>query len=143
MKRYFKTFLRGMVVVVILVIVGSSSALVYQYITEILPLKQIETTIEYNKKFCPDEGFPLYIQIKNNSNKTIQNTHFYINVRAKGRSRNLREEWGIAALYMDDKIIEPTKTYANCFRVPHVRNVYKKMLPELIYSIKIDKFRFE
>ena len=145
-KKIFKTILWIIGIVVILVVIGVSSTFVYKYITETIPSEKVEITVEYRKKVCTEKKFPLFIQIKNNSNKTIVKTYFDVGVKLKGRSSDLKNF--SYQDYSDDKIIEPTKTYRNCWRLPKLKTKYEeyeteKMLPKLIYSIENKRIDFE
>jgi hypothetical protein len=145
-KKIFKIIVWIIGIVVILAIVGVSSTLVYKYITETIPSEKVEITIKYNKKVCTDKKFPLYIQIRNNSNKTIVKTYFDVGIKLKGRSSDLKEY--SYQDYSDDKIIKPNNTYKNCWRMPKFKTKYEeyeteKMLPKLNYSIENKRINFE
>ena len=134
---------------IIIKIVGVVISLVVViFLVYFLYSKTIETLLKYEKdkvdvsvvysfaENCKKEEYPLSVEIKNYSNRTILETEFQIKVTRKGYSKDITSEHGLYYPYSTDIIIKPGATFYNCWKVPFLKDLYKDYAKkDLIYKI--------
>jgi len=80
----------------------------------------VTVTVRYDTKSCSKE-FPLFVTIKNGSNKTVEKVSWNIGAYKQGYSNNV-VDYGYyseySTLYSSDKILNSGQGHAVCYKVP-------------------------
>jgi len=108
----------------------------YYYIHEELPKKKVEVTVRYASDDTCSKEYPMFVIIKNESNRVINVTSFDISVRREGYSSNLTASTN--AHYWTDKIMRPKTGFTACYSYPELRHEYlgKYNPTELVYEMQ-------
>jgi hypothetical protein len=80
----------------------------------------VTVTVRYDTKSCSKE-FPLFVTIKNGSNKTVEKVSWNIDAYKQGYSNNV-VDYGYSSEYStpysSDKILNSGQGHAVCYKVP-------------------------
>jgi hypothetical protein len=85
----------------------------YQWYTLTRHENKIHVLAKFDKKLCKFKQYPLFVEIKNNSSRTIEKAKIKIDVTRIGRSTKLNDYSDLES----DKIIKPKESYGVCRRV--------------------------
>lgn len=106
-----------------LIVVGCGATYLYFEAEKSEKKKQIEAvavTVSFNTKSCSDE-FPIFVNIKNGSNKIVEKVSWSIGAYKKGYSNNVvnysySSEYSTP--YSSDKILNTGQHFGVCYKVP-------------------------
>jgi hypothetical protein len=117
-KTLFKWLLYVVVVLFLLGLVWYGVYSAYEWYTEGRHKEKVIVTTRFDKAICSDARFPLYIEVVNNSVKSILSTSVYVDVTQVGYSATINSYHG----FTSDRIIAPGKQVGSCWRVTSNRS---------------------
>lgn len=111
----------------LLVIAGLIGILVlgvwaYNQVTYETPLSKLDRAILVAPNSpCADPAYPVMVGVVNKSDRTIERIFFRLEARIKGHSTNVLS----FETYDSDRIIKPSESFGNCWRVPAFDYLYE------------------
>jgi hypothetical protein len=93
----------------------------------------VSIILTYDSKFCGME-YPLYVEIVNGSNKTIERVTWYLNAYIPGYSTDLS---GYNNDYSNDKILKPTEKWSTCYKLPSTLDTQGLSASNLKYEVSM------
>ncbi|KXO13893.1 hypothetical protein AKG98_1638 [Moritella sp. JT01] len=113
------SFPKQMGILIGVVAVGCGATYLYSEAEKSKKIKQIEAvivTVSFNTKYCSEE-FPIFVNIKNRSNKIVEKVSWGINAYRKGYSSNVADN-NYFREYSSDKILNTGQHFGVCYKVP-------------------------
>lgn len=113
--RLFKSAMMVAVALVGLFIAILALASVREYYTHTLPTSQVKVTeFVVRHRACSDLQYPLYVEFKNESDRTVLAINFSFKAYIRGRSTDIAEYNSLR----DDTILKPGEAYSSCWSRP-------------------------